>query len=133
MVKRTQTIRREIADDLFECVWQFCWIGAWRHNNKPLKPLNIFFVIYCLIKMIESQINEHVHSSISCLAVSSENCGSHFFFSFFSYFPLKKQGSLKKHDQKNISTTRTTGSAHTIKVDNTVHLRLVLTLPKEKW
>ena len=55
-----------------------------------------------------------------------------FFSFFFSYFPLKKQGSLKNHDQKNISTTRTTESAHTIKVDNTVHLRLVLTLPKEK-
>ena len=24
MVKHTQTIRREIADELFECVWPFC-------------------------------------------------------------------------------------------------------------
>ena len=28
MVKHTQTIRRQIADELFECVWQFCEIGA---------------------------------------------------------------------------------------------------------
>ena len=30
MVKHTQTIRRQIADELFECVWLFCEIGAWK-------------------------------------------------------------------------------------------------------
>ena len=28
MVKHTQTIRRQIADELFECVSLFCEIGA---------------------------------------------------------------------------------------------------------
>ena len=28
IVKHTQTIRRQIADELFECVWPFCGIGA---------------------------------------------------------------------------------------------------------
>ena len=28
MVKHTQTIRREIVDELFECVWPLCGIGA---------------------------------------------------------------------------------------------------------
>ena len=28
MVKHTQTIRRQIPDELFECVWPFCEIGA---------------------------------------------------------------------------------------------------------
>ena len=28
MVKHTQTIRRQIADELFECVWPFCGIGS---------------------------------------------------------------------------------------------------------
>ena len=28
MVKQTQTICRQIADELFECVWPFCEIGA---------------------------------------------------------------------------------------------------------
>ena len=28
MIKRTQTIRRQIGDELFECVWPFCGIGA---------------------------------------------------------------------------------------------------------
>ena len=27
MVKHTQTIRRQFADELFECVWSFCEIG----------------------------------------------------------------------------------------------------------
>ena len=34
MVKHTQTIRRQIAGELFECVWPFCEIGAKRANNK---------------------------------------------------------------------------------------------------
>ena len=28
MVKHTQTIRKQIADELFEYVWPFCGIGA---------------------------------------------------------------------------------------------------------
>ena len=28
MVKHTQTIRRQFADELFESVWTFCEIGA---------------------------------------------------------------------------------------------------------
>ena len=28
MVKHTETIRRQIAEELFECVWPFCGIGA---------------------------------------------------------------------------------------------------------
>ena len=28
MVKHTQTIRRQFADELFECVWPFCEIGS---------------------------------------------------------------------------------------------------------
>ena len=34
MVKHTQTIRRQIADELFECVWPFCEIGAKRVNGQ---------------------------------------------------------------------------------------------------
>ena len=32
MIKHTQTIRRQIADELFECVWPFCEIGSKRVN-----------------------------------------------------------------------------------------------------
>ena len=28
MVKHTQTIDRQFADELFECVWPFCGVGA---------------------------------------------------------------------------------------------------------
>ena len=36
MVKHTQTIRRQIAAELFQCVWPFCEIAAervkgWKH------------------------------------------------------------------------------------------------------
>ena len=28
VAKHTQTIRRQFSDELFECVWPFCGIGA---------------------------------------------------------------------------------------------------------
>ena len=37
MVKHTQTIRRQTADELFERVWSFCEIGA-----KRVKAVNYF-------------------------------------------------------------------------------------------
>ena len=36
MVKHTQTIRWQIADELFECVWSFCGIGAKRVKLKEM-------------------------------------------------------------------------------------------------
>ena len=33
MVKHTQTIRWQIADELFECVWPFCGVGALKVNK----------------------------------------------------------------------------------------------------
>ena len=42
MVKHTQTIRRQIADESFECVWPFCEIGAKRDKDitdSVFKPL----------------------------------------------------------------------------------------------
>ena len=36
MVKHTQTIPRQIADELFECVWPFCGIGALRVKRSDL-------------------------------------------------------------------------------------------------
>ena len=41
MVKHTQTISRQIADELFECVWPFCGIGAWRDNGKNITRITI--------------------------------------------------------------------------------------------
>ena len=38
MVKHTQTIRWQIADELFECVWPFCGIGAERVNLHSFTP-----------------------------------------------------------------------------------------------
>ena len=33
MVKHSQVIRRLLADELFECVWSFYWIGAEKVND----------------------------------------------------------------------------------------------------
>ena len=39
MVKHIQTIRRQIANELFECVWPFCAIGAQRVNSNQIDYL----------------------------------------------------------------------------------------------
>ena len=45
MVKHTQTIRRQIVDQLFECVWPFCEIGSETVNEllygKDYYPVKI--------------------------------------------------------------------------------------------
>ena len=30
MVKHTQTIRRKFTDELFDCVWPFCGVNAYK-------------------------------------------------------------------------------------------------------
>ena len=37
MVKHTQTIRRQFAHELFECVWPFYGIGAQTFNSSSKK------------------------------------------------------------------------------------------------
>ena len=43
MAKHTQTIRPQIGDKLYECVWPFCEVGAKRFKqiNYFLSPLMI--------------------------------------------------------------------------------------------
>ena len=40
MDKHTQTIRRQIFDELFDCVWPFCEIGA-KRVNLPFLTIRI--------------------------------------------------------------------------------------------
>ena len=49
MVKHTQTIRRQTADELFECVWLFCEIGAKR--DKGLNK-NMHFIVDLLFGFV---------------------------------------------------------------------------------
>ena len=37
MVKHTLTIRRQFADELFECVWPFCGVDAYRVKESNLQ------------------------------------------------------------------------------------------------
>ena len=39
MIKHTETIRRQFADKLFECVWPFCEIGASGDKNVFMRVL----------------------------------------------------------------------------------------------
>ena len=41
MFKHTQTIRRQFADEYFECVWPFCGVGIWRVKLLLVKFLNL--------------------------------------------------------------------------------------------
>ena len=44
MVKHTQAICRQIADELFECVWLFCRVDAERVNKGMIAILVHVFV-----------------------------------------------------------------------------------------
>ena len=52
MAKHTQTIRREIASKLFECVWLFFGVGAWRVETNfavTQKPADWYAVLNYLL------------------------------------------------------------------------------------
>ena len=47
MVKHTQTIRQEIADELFECVWLICGVGVYKVKDFAKNLFkNIFSKIF---------------------------------------------------------------------------------------
>ena len=64
MVKHTQTIRRQFADELFECVWSFYGIGAYRvkyalfirRGNKVLIR-KIKIISGCNTDLVKSEAN----------------------------------------------------------------------------
>ena len=68
MVKHTQTIRRQIADKLFECVWPFCGIGAWRVNIvlKYYKQGQYLFDATFIDWKARIEYNSHEEISSSC-------------------------------------------------------------------
>ena len=43
MAKHTQTIRRQIADELFECFWPFFEIGAQRVKKTNFSILKFIY------------------------------------------------------------------------------------------
>ena len=47
MVKHSQTIRRQITDELFECVWPFCETGAKRVKTLTHYKTDLKCVVIC--------------------------------------------------------------------------------------
>ena len=47
MAKHIQTIRRQIANELFECVWPFCEIGSMQEMLR-LNFINVYTFKYLL-------------------------------------------------------------------------------------
>ena len=58
MVKHTQTIRRQFADKLFECVWPFCSVGAQRVNPY----VSAFYV---KVHILKETCSYHLQSFLS--------------------------------------------------------------------
>ena len=48
MVKHTQTIRWQIADELLECIWPFCEIGTERVIMLSISWTSIGSLIKCV-------------------------------------------------------------------------------------
>ena len=45
MVQHTQTIHQQFGDELFECIWPFCGIGAQRVKYEKLKEALIIRLV----------------------------------------------------------------------------------------
>ena len=60
MVKHTQTIRQQFADELFQCVWPFCGIGA-ESVNKGQAMTDHFVVsdVPCQINDVIMELLEY--------------------------------------------------------------------------
>ena len=73
MVKHTETNRLRIADELFECVWPFCGVGAYRINSCLLyfhAPIRILETIDIKKKIYKKKINlviVRVQTKLYCL------------------------------------------------------------------
>ena len=75
MVKHTQTIRRQIDDELFECVWPFCEIGSKRVNPLlqnvpfwfPWKHQKIFGFLMFSGGLQENIVKKGVHEAVTIL------------------------------------------------------------------
>ena len=58
MVKHTQTIRRQFADELFECVWPFCGTGAQRVKLCLIIVIAISLVFNDLSSSVEELLEK---------------------------------------------------------------------------
>ena len=61
-VKHTQTIRRQFPDELFDCVWPFCWAGAYRvkltsNFKDKLNPRHFSHYFLCVSQANKTQEN----------------------------------------------------------------------------
>ena len=59
MVKQTQTIYREFADNLFECAWPFCGVSTLSVNICPVSLFRFQkqpWRMFCKIGMLKSNI-----------------------------------------------------------------------------
>ena len=55
MAKHTQTIRRQIANELLECVWPFCGIAVQRVNH--FETVIAYWLMKCLFLIDGDTLN----------------------------------------------------------------------------
>ena len=64
MGKYTQTIRRQFADEMFECVWPFCYIGIWKvkkRRDRLLKPAALVYLVFLkIVNMVFFKISSKI-------------------------------------------------------------------------
>ena len=69
MVKHTQTVPRQIADEWFECVWPFCEIGA--------KRVNYWFDVFkgpCNLSVLSDSFLENLWKELQRISVDELLC-----------------------------------------------------------
>ena len=64
MGKHTQAIRRQFANEMFECVWLFCDIGVWnvkKRRDRLLKPAALVYLVFLkIINMVFFRISSKI-------------------------------------------------------------------------
>ena len=96
MVKHSQTISQQSANELFECVWPFCKIGASRFNVTLCICRNIFKQLaqpsrcFNFLKSLPSRIAYFFHGKTRIpLHRKSNICNFRWIQCYFQYVLLK--------------------------------------------
>ena len=74
MVKHTQTVCRQFADELFECVWPFCGVGA-----EKVKTKNKWLTVNLSVWQFEKRKTDLIFHNLVPRAVKKKNSGAAWF------------------------------------------------------
>ena len=108
MVKRTQTIRQQIAEALFECVWPFCVIGAKRVNDGSQRFSEISVILRSLPWHILKSKTRNVSANSTQIQYKVDDSTIIKYLKTSEFFPhIKTKQGMTVHLSNKLETTLT--------------------------